>query len=92
MLNGAFRETVLTPRFAVHIGHILNTISLCVLIFLITWLTIGWLRPTTMGSAIAIGALWLALTVAFEFLVGHYFFHKSWESLLADYNVARGRI
>ena len=32
------------------------------------------------------------LTLAFEFLAGHYLFGNSWERLLADYDVARGRI
>jgi hypothetical protein len=36
--------------------------------------------------------LWLGLTLAFEFLAGHYLFRQSWDRLLADYNVARGRI
>ena len=39
-----------------------------------------------------IGAGWVVLTLAFEFLAGHYLFANSWERLLADYNVAQGRI
>jgi hypothetical protein len=31
------------------------------------------------------------LTLAFEFLAGHYLFGDPWERLLAEYNVARGR-
>lgn len=34
----------------------------------------------------------MILTLGFEFLAGHYLFGSSWEKLLADYNVARGRI
>ena len=37
-----------------------------------------------------VGIAWVALTVAFEFLAGHYVFGNSWEKLLADYNVLRG--
>jgi len=32
------------------------------------------------------------LTLAFEFLAGHYLFHNPWSRLLEDYDVARGRI
>ena len=39
-----------------------------------------------------IGAMWLGLTLAFEFLVGHYVFHTSWNELLADYNLLNGRL
>ena len=35
---------------------------------------------------------WLGLTVAFEFLGGHYLFGDSWERLLAAYNVAQGQV
>ena len=38
------------------------------------------------------GIMWVALTVAFEFLAGHYVFGNSWKRLTADYNVFRGRI
>jgi hypothetical protein len=39
-----------------------------------------------------VGIAWLLLTVAFEFLAGHYLFHNPWARLLEDYNVFRGRI
>jgi hypothetical protein len=32
------------------------------------------------------------LTLAFEFLAGHYLFGAPWPQLLADYNVLRDRI
>ena len=35
---------------------------------------------------------WVALTLAFEFLAGHYLFHNPWDKLLADYDVWHGRI
>ena len=55
-------------------------------------LTIDWIHPTVAGEALGIGALWLVLTLAFEFLVGHYLFHKPWAVLLEGYDVSRGRI
>jgi len=39
-----------------------------------------------------IGALWLTLTVAFEFGFGHYVMGHSWRYLLADYNILKGRL
>ncbi len=50
------------------------------------------MRPTTARDVWRIGALWVALTPAFEFLAGHYVFGTPWHQLLADYNVLRGRI
>jgi hypothetical protein len=61
-------------------------------ILLLCWGTIGWMRPTTTRVAWSIGALWVTLTLAFEFLAGHYVFGTPWRQLLADYNIFRGRI
>ena len=32
------------------------------------------------------------LTLAVEFLAGHFLFRNTWERLLADYNLAQGRV
>jgi hypothetical protein len=44
------------------------------------------------ASAVAVGAGWALATVAFEFLFGHYVNGDSWDTLLAAYNVAHGRL
>jgi hypothetical protein len=43
-------------------------------------------------QAVAVGLIWLALTVAFEFLFGHYVAKHSWKRLLRDYNLVEGRL
>src|SRR5918994_1627079 len=59
-----------------------------------TWLspppggTIGWIRPTSSRAALGVGAVWVVLTLAFEFGVGHYGFGKPWSELLADYDLS----
>jgi len=91
-LNGAVREMWLIPAMGKIPGRALSTVVLSVLVFLIAWLTVGWIRPVSTGDAMLIGLVWLLLTLGFEFLVGHYVFHKPWAELTEDYNVARGRI
>jgi hypothetical protein len=44
------------------------------------------------SQAITIGLIWLALTVAFEFLFGHFIAGHSWSRLLQDYNLLAGRV
>ncbi len=92
VLNGGARDAWLSPRLGDPIGRAISTLLLCGLIFLATWLTIPWIRPATNGEALGVGALWLALTLAFEFGVGHYGFGKPWPELFADYDLRRGRI
>ncbi len=90
--NGALRETVLSPRVELGRAHRISTFSLCGFILIVARLTIRWLHPGSPAAALNVGGLWLGLTLAFEFLAGHYLFRKSWMDLLADYNLARGRI
>ena len=92
VVNGGVRDTWLSPWLGDTLGRALSTLTLSALILLSTWLTIGWMQPRTVAAALTIGVLWLALTLGFEFLVGHYGFGKPWQELLADYDVRRGRI
>jgi len=92
IINGGIREAVIIPRTGELAGHVISTISLCVLILALAWLTIGWMRPASASEAGRIGGLWVVLVLAFEFLAGHYLFGTPWNELLADYNVLRGRI
>jgi hypothetical protein len=92
VLNGGVRDTWLSPWLGDTLGRALSTVLLCALIILVTWWTIGWIRPVTARKALSVGALWLALTLAFEFGVGHYGFGKAWSELLADYDLRHGRI
>ena len=92
VLNGGVRDIWLSPWLGDTVGRALSTVLLCGLIILATWWTIGWIRPVTGREALSVGALWLALTLAFEFGVGHYGFGKAWSELLADYDLRHGRI
>ena len=91
-LNGALREAVLIPAVGGIAGRAISTIILAALIALLTWMTIRWIGPRSIGEAWMVGAGWVALTLAFEFLAGHYLFGTPWNTLLEDYNVLRGRI
>ena len=44
------------------------------------------------GTALAIGASWVALTVGFDYALGRFVSHKSWDELVRDYDVRTGRI
>ena len=92
ILNGALRQGILIPRFGEHLGQALSPILLSILVLLLAWLLIPWIRPLARRDAWGVGALWLGLTIAFEFLAGHYLFGDPWHDLLAAYNVVQGRL
>ncbi|HMY75638.1 MAG TPA: hypothetical protein PLQ88_27705, partial [Blastocatellia bacterium] len=57
---------------------------------LVALLFARWLRATQRRQLLAVGALWVLLTVAFEFGLGRFVLGYSWTRLLEDYNLARG--
>jgi hypothetical protein len=83
---------LITPKIGDSAAHITSTVALCVLIFLVSYISIRWINPIRSLDPFIVGLYWVALTVAFEFLAGHYLFGNSWQKLLADYNVIQGRI
>lgn len=90
--NGSVRDLVMTPRFGDSIARAVSCITLSAAIVLVAWVSIRWMGPASPAAAWTIGALWLAMTLAFEFLAGHYLFHTPWTALLADYNLLAGRL
>lgn len=72
VLNGAIRELLITPPFGELGWRIVSTAILCAAIILVAWFSILWIGPNDRREALVVGTLWVALTVAFEFLAGHY--------------------
>ncbi|MBN2170644.1 MAG: hypothetical protein JW819_04890 [Candidatus Krumholzibacteriota bacterium] len=92
VLNGSARNAWIAPAAGEHAAHVIGTAILCALIFLIALASIRWLAPGSVRRGFLVGAFWLCLTVAFEFLAGHYLFGNPWDRLLADYDLTRGRV
>ncbi len=91
--NAILREVVYAPILGSYYGHLISTISLVIIIFLVTFL---FLRQITIVytaiDLLEVGSIWLVLTIAFEFLAGHFLFGNPWSDLLQDYNILAGRI
>jgi hypothetical protein len=92
VVNGAVRQAWLIPKLGAVTGRLVSTITLSALIAVVTWFTIAWIRPQSNGDSYAVGVLWITLTLAFEFLAGHFLFGSPCNELLEDYNLLRGRI
>jgi hypothetical protein len=72
VVNGVFREAFLIPRVGEYAGHVLSTVLLVAAILLISFVYFH-RTPTEYAyvELVAIGVLWMGLTVGFEFLVGY---------------------
>lgn len=92
ILNGVVRDVVLALYMRDKPARAISSIVLAGVVVGITVLSLRWIGPSTLLQAVGIGAFWLALTLAFEFLFGHYLGGKPWPLLLAEYDVLRGRL
>ena len=90
--NGTFRVKLLVPVLGEWWAHVASTLLLCAIILATTWFIHDWLHAGTQRDALVVGFLWFILTIAFEFGFGRLVARKPWAELLADYNVAAGRI
>lgn len=92
VLNGILRQALVVPRVGQTAAHVISTLALSAAIVAATWLVIPWIAPVTPRDAWNVGSLWVILTVAFEFLGGHYLFGQPWNRLVEDYKIGEGRI
>lgn len=90
--NGTLRELAYKDRVGELRAHQLSTGS-AIGLFAAYFALLDRCRPlASRREALEVGAVWLALTVAFEFGFGRGVAHTSWEELLADYDVRKGRL
>ncbi len=91
IINGAIRERGYKEFVGELRAHRISTFTGIILFGLCVWiLNLIW-KIQSVGQAMTIGLIWLALTVAFEFLFGHYVMKNPWSKLLQDYNILKGR-
>jgi len=92
VVNGTARELLYKEQVGERGAQYISTASLIALLAVYMWVL---QRRWPIGSrrtALQIGAMWVALTILFEFGFGHYVDRKSWSELLQNYNVFDGRV
>lgn len=93
IINGGIRDRYFKPYVGDLTAHKISTIIFIVAILIVTYLILKFSNLKLSDSeAIIIGAIWLLLTIFFEFIAGHYIFGNSWEKIVGDYNIFKGRI
>jgi hypothetical protein len=90
--NGALRESWYGQHLSELTAHQISTLTAVVLFGAYIWFVVQFWSPTSKAQAIAVGLLWLVMTIAFEFLFGHFVAGHTWERLLHDYNLLAGRV
>jgi len=91
MANGLFREAVLIPQLGAQAGLPLSGVLLSLLILLVAFLSLPWIKPGQSLACWRLGLVWLLMTLLFEFSFG-WWQGKSAEELLAAYRLEGGNL
>jgi hypothetical protein len=92
MVNGGLRDMTYGKQLPELLTNQLSCLSGIILLGIVIYL---YVRRWSLGSArqaLYIGLFWMVLTVAFEFLFFHYVGRHSWAELMANYDIANGRL
>ena len=93
IINGIMRNSWYQQYTGELLAHQISTISASILFILLAYIVLKNEIPQRKNKQlILIGIGWTTLTVLFEFGFGHYLIGHSWDILLADYNIFKGRI
>ncbi|ACK67033.1 conserved hypothetical protein [Rippkaea orientalis PCC 8801] len=92
IVNGIIRETTYGKYLRELQSHQVSTLTAVVVLGFYMWGLTYFLPSTSSFQALAMGIIWLGLTVIFEFTFGHYVAKQSWQKLLEDYNLLAGRV
>jgi hypothetical protein len=88
-VHGTLRRLFLVPLIGLKPSSQIGMLIGSGIIFAIAWLSAGWLGLESFRRQLQAGALWVVLTLIFEFSLGLAFGYSQ-ERILADYNLAEG--
>ena len=89
-VHGTLRTLYLAPAIGDFPARRVGVFIGSALIFVIALAFIRWIGAQSRRQLLCIGALWVALTIAFEVGLGRAVLHLDWARILADYDLSRG--
>lgn len=92
ILNGAVREKIYGQSMAELSAHQLSTLIGLIIFGIYVFIITGIFRLESSRQALLIGAIWVVMTIVFEFVFGHFIMGHSWARLFHDYNLLKGRL
>jgi hypothetical protein len=90
--NGFIRQKYFTKKMNELRAHQLSALSWMILFSIYMWVITSIWDIYSFSQSIQIGLTWLGMTIIFEFLFGHFVMKHSWNKLLHDYNILKGRL
>ena len=90
ILHGIARGVFLVPQVGEFRSSQIGVFTGSIIILAIALAFVRWIGASRTTDLLAVGVLWLGLTLGFEILFGRFVVGASWERLAADYNVLEG--
>jgi hypothetical protein len=90
VLNGIMRVRWLNRRMGDRRARQVGVFSGSVLILTIAWWAVPWIGVRSLGELLGVGAVWLALMLAFDIAVGRLVFRAPWKRIAADFDLRKG--
>ena len=92
ILNGGLRDFTYGQAVSHELAHQISTVTLILVFTVYTWV-LGRIWPlASLRQAALVGAVWLLLTVAFEFALGRFLSGLSWEEMFRAYELLSGNL
>ena len=89
-VHGVLRTLLLVPLVGDFPARRVSVFTGSLLIFGVAWVFVRWIGAGTRLRLLAVGLLWVVLTVLFEIALGRYALGLSWDRIAEDYDVTRG--
>lgn len=87
-VQGGLRQALTSPGFEFAVRQA-SVFAGALILFAITWFSLGWMRIGTTREALSAGITWVALTLLFEIGLGRAL-GLEWSRILADYDLLHG--
>ena len=92
VVNGILREVFLTPTLGKPLAPLLSGLLLAAVVLVVSLLLVPRVGRLSTWQSLCVGALWLCLTLIFEFTFGRLVQHQSWKQLMEAYTFEDGNV
>lgn len=89
-VHGIFRTIFIVPMLRDFHARQFSVFTGCILIFTVAYFLTSWIGAKSKNQLLAVGILWVVLTVLFEVVLGRFVLELSWERITEDYDLSRG--
>ncbi len=89
-IHGVLRTILLAPLMGDFRARQLSVFTGCILIFTVAYFLTAWIGAKTKKQLLAVGVLWVLLTVLFEIALGRMLLDLPWNRIVKDYDLSRG--